>query len=312
MISKRVLSIILSAVICASVSASPKVIPFRIFKGLMIIQAKVWGQSGNYIFDTGIPDMILNTQHFDPPSRRESSGHYGVAHIKMYLNDLTLWGDAELVDLELIENGKRMTIHGMLGLHALREYEVVVDYRNQEIQLYQLERKGAQQEVMESAETGETLDLQWLEHIPYVSARVNGRDLLMGLDTGAEITTVSEKLLPSIAPKGSDHELKFLVLLGSASTPTLDIVSTNVQVGSFALPEVATGFISMHHLNELSGPKIDGLLGLNFLRHFKIRLNFKKKKMYLRKVDQEEQLAGSPVPKRNYNNEQRIRNNGQQ
>lgn len=75
----------------------------------------------------------------------------------------------------------------------------------------------------------------------------------------------------------------------------LVLLLSTFQSGYLTLPELETIYILLKHLNKLSGPKIDGLVGLNFLRHFQISLNFKKKKIYLKRIDQERlNLNGSP------------------
>lgn len=307
MTCRFILSLIVSVGICSFVSASPKIIPFRISNGLMVFRAKVQGQIGNFIFDTGIPDMVLNEQYFikrsnfssgygSRPPMNSRSGRSGGYPIKMYLDDLTLWGHAAIVDLGLLEKSKRMPIHGMLGLRALKGYEVVLDYHRQEIQLYELTRKGDRKDANDNIRFDEIVDLRFLGHLPYLSTKVNGQDLLMGLDTGAELNVLSEKRLSSITSNGRAYTQKKVFLLGSTSAKVTKTGFTNIQVGHATLPELETIFMPLKHLNELSGPKIDGLLGLNFLKHFRISLNFKKKELSLRQMDHERSFANASSP----------------
>lgn len=290
-----VLSLIVSVGICSYVSASPIIIPFRISNGLMVVRAKVHGQSGNYIFDTGIPNMVLNAQYFNKRSNFSSSYgssvHGGCYPIRMHLDDLILRGDAAIEDLGFIEKSKRMAIHGLLGLRALKRYEVVLDYYRQEIQLYELTPKGDRKGANDATIPREALELRFLGHIPYMSIKVNGQDLLMGLDTGTELNALSEKLLTHMDLRGSVYTQKNIWLLGSTSVRAADVGLTTVQVGHFERSGIETLFISLKDLNELSGPKIDGLLGLNFLKHYQVTLNFKKKKISLREMDGGEHLA---------------------
>jgi hypothetical protein len=39
--------------------------------------------------------------------------------------------------------------------------------------------------------------------------------------------------------------------------------------------------MSIDPLNKLTGPDLDGLLGQEFLKHFRTAFNFKKKEVYL-------------------------------
>lgn len=310
---KIVLNLIVSVGICSYVSASPIIIPFRISNGLMVVRAKIYGQSGNYIFDTGIPNLVLNAQYFNKRSNFSSSGYGGCYPIRMHLDDLTLWGHAAIEDLGLIEKSKRMAIHGLLGLHALKRYEVVLDYHKQEIQLYELTRKGERKGANDAMIVHETIDLHFLEHIPYLLVKVNGLKLLMGLDTGAELNVLSEKYLSRVVVEGRLYKKK-LLLLGSSSSRAVNIGLTTVQVEHFKSLEIETIFMSLRQLNELSGRKIDGLLGLNFLKHFQIALNFRKKKMYLRELDHDENFVGdsdSPDVEDKGQDGQRFRNNDQ-
>ena len=53
-------------------------VPFKNAGRLIIVQAMVDGQKGNFIFDTGAPDLILNSNHFETGLLLSSNGRGGV------------------------------------------------------------------------------------------------------------------------------------------------------------------------------------------------------------------------------------------
>lgn len=63
----------------------------------------------------------------------------------------------------------------------------------------------------------------------------------------------------------------------------------NFQIDNLMLPPMETIFMPIDPLNKLSGPDIDGLLGQEFLKHFQVAINFKKKEVYLWYKDEAEQ-----------------------
>lgn len=296
MTTRYIISNLLLAGVIFTASASPKIIPFKVVRNLMVIHATVNGQSGNFIFDTGVPGMVLNARYFQGNTNfgGDCSGFQFIAGtsgdckgnpVQMHLGELSIRGYAAVVDLKSMEQKKRMNILGMLGLQALKRYEIVLDYQLEEIQLYELDRKGNRKDPEDYLLPDESLGFRTLEHIPYIPASVNGRELRLGIDTGAEYNILSNEVNDKIKAVVEDWQPKTMVALGGTAQTVASGRVTSVEIGQQQLPGMQTLFTPLHHLNQLSGPDIHGLLGQEFLQYFRTAFNFKRKEIYLWKKD---------------------------
>ena len=95
----------------------------------------------------------------------------------------------------------------------------------------------------------------------------------LALDTGATTTMVSRRIARSLrlAPEGS----RMMVGIGgSVMTPIARLES--VKVGNAEVPNL---IVSIHDFSNT--PKFEGLLGSDFLQHFEISLDARKRQLFL-------------------------------
>lgn len=100
-----------------------------------------------------------------------------------------------------------------------------------------------------------------------------GRDVYaeMVLDTGATFTIVSSQLVEQLGIDVSKYKRKLDMntASGKIQVPIVNIENVSVKGASAEKLRVA-----VHDLPEEA--RVDGLLGLNFLRNFNVEVNFKK------------------------------------
>lgn len=285
---------LLIAITPLAAMAIPKIIPFKLVRNMMVVHASVNGQTGNFIFDSGVPGMVLNARYFQGNTNFASdcSGFQSIVgtssdckgdHVQMHLGELSIRGYAAVVDLKPMEQKKRMNILGMLGLQALKKYEIVLDYQMEEIRLYDLDGKGSRKDPEDYLLPDESLQFRSLEHIPYIAATVNGQELRLGIDTGAECNIFSEEFGNKLGV--IDQQPKTMVTLGGIVRTVPSARVASVIVGQQQLPNLEALFMPLDQLKQLSGPKLHGLLGQEFLQYFRTAFNFKRKEIYLWKKD---------------------------
>lgn len=95
-------------------------------------------------------------------------------------------------------------------------------------------------------------------------------DVLVALDTGASLTMIAERVVREIGldPLRPVAQRPTHVWGGTAELPVLRVARVRVFGQEVADLEIAYGRLS----RELG---LDGVLGLNFLRHFDLRINFR-------------------------------------
>ncbi|PHN08259.1 aspartyl protease family protein [Flavilitoribacter nigricans] len=296
MTTRYIISSLLMVSMIFTASASIKSIPFKLVRGVMVIHATVDGQTGNFILDSGVPGVVLNARYFTGKKSYaiNCSGFQfigGISEecqgrvIRMSLGEVSYRGYAAVVDLQPVEKAKRMNILGMVGFKAFKKYEVVFDFHLEEIQLYELDQKGNRTSPEHYVLPDATLNLRFLEHLPYISARIGSREIRLGLDTGAEVNILSEEIYEDNGKLVDNIRSKRIVTMGGTLETLICGNVRSLRINGQLLPEMQTIFMSLDQLNKLSGPDLDGLIGPEFLKHFRTAFNFKRKEIYFWKGD---------------------------
>lgn len=270
------------------------VIPFRTIGKTIVIQGSVDGQVGNLIIDTGIPRMVLNKRYaesarlFSPKeiegfqSANGSVQNNGMSLVFLDIQAYSARIAADVLDLKPIERQKRMNILGIVGLNLFRKYEFEIDFFSKEIRLYRLGRKGTRRILAPQALPSQTLSFQFEDHLPIITANLNGEALQLGLDTGAEMNLISAKFFEGSSHQFKNVQTKILMDLTGERITTLSAQMAGLQVGTLDLPAMHAIFIPLNtRYGGIGSKNLDGLLGYEFFQHFRVAINFKKRQVYL-------------------------------
>ena len=97
------------------------------------------------------------------------------------------------------------------------------------------------------------------------------------IDTGASITVVSEKLVEQedLAAYVEPTRMRVFGAAG-VSEDVKRVLLPRVALGSFAREQVSAAVLDMESLNETAGFAQTGILGGNFLRHFRLSFDFQR------------------------------------
>jgi predicted aspartyl protease len=112
-------------------------------------------------------------------------------------------------------------------------------------------------------------------HPMLIKARLNNshKEYIFIFDTGA-LTMVRQEVAKELGlPKGLDVEANDI----SGKSKTIDLVKLdNIIVGNMEVRDCAVGVTDF---SEIFAPKIAGILGSNFFRHFKVTIDFRDKEV---------------------------------
>jgi len=139
-------------------------------------------------------------------------------------------------------------------------------------------------------EESQTVAATWVEEIPLsvrsgqyaVEAIVdpdrNGREETIRLlvDTGAAITAIDASVLSRLGYNLNERSEYFATANGVVQAPV-------VTLGALSIGESSVNRLTIGALNFDAQKNIDGLLGMNFLRHFKFHLNQDSQKLELQR-----------------------------
>lgn len=281
----------------ATISPSRAKAKFRLAGGaqpLILLPVEVNGQGPfEFILDTGAGTSLLSSElgqslgvKIVGSKAGQSAG--GAVSVSLAQVDSIAIGSAKLegvdvglVDLSHIGRTVGAKIDGDLGYNFLKQFRITLDYRNSEIRLDDPKRieflgqSDALTEVaMRLASPSKPLIL--------VDVRANGRGpFQFAIDTGTSTTAIAPELAQQLgvasAPIGA-------AITGGAPVAVTAGTLQAFQVGAAQvdnLSVVVADFFAM--LSDALGVKLDGIVGYNFLRHYKVILDYPNETLSLLK-----------------------------
>ncbi len=258
-----------------------KKIPFQLVNNMMIVEASINGDTGSFIVDTGFPQSVINPKlvdHFKRvPGPLTASPLRGIA-VKV---DQFSWAGIKRQDMRAVamnmshlESGADLEIMGIIGAELLQGAEVMFDFRNQALLMYDDRKSWIHQQ--ESPLFSLPFDIQ--EGLPVVRAEIGGQKLKFGLDIGSRFNLLRKPLLEVLRPQVTGPVRKQR-LLGFANLPEYfdQAKLSAVEVDGQSFEQVAFVFAQ---LKRGISEDIDGTLGLDFLARYRFSINYQKKEIY--------------------------------
>lgn len=279
-------------------AGNPIVVPFMMAGNAIFIEAKINDQTGVFLFDTGASDLILNSAYFKgDPDHSEVIGLYGNPLKTAYYlaKNIEIGGTyiskdiALVLDLSSLEKAKNMCIAGIIGYSILKDFELHFDFTTQQILLFGL-RKNEKNPAWVNAD--HSFDFKMSGHIPYLEIKLGGQMVRMGIDSGSERNILQPEMLDlqSFEPTGA-------LRLAGLSTQTMRQVIGQVSgfcLGSLKMDKLEFILADLMPVSKELPVRLDGVLGVQFLKNYKVAINFKLRKIYLwelRPVSENCQLA---------------------
>jgi predicted aspartyl protease len=272
----------------ATLSPSSARVKFRLAGGaqpLILLPVAVNGEGPfGFILDTGAGTSLLSSElgqklGIKVIGSKEGQSAGGAVSVSLAKVDSLAIGSARLEDVDvglvdLSHIGKTVgaQIDGDLGHNFLKHFRITLDYRANEIRFDDPKRfepagpSGAITEVaMRLASPAKPLLL--------VDVYANGRGpFQFALDTGTSTTAITPELAKQLgvasAPIGA-------ATTGGAPVDVTAGVLQSFQVGGARINDssvVVADFFAM--LSNALGAKLDGIVGYNFLRNYKVALDY--------------------------------------
>lgn len=273
------------------------IIPFSRAGNLIIIRARVDTMEGNFILDTGAPGLVLNLTYFrnyagientDEIQGGVTGGVEADAHVKI---DSLIFGgvnyyqvEAGRINLGHIENNKGIRIHGLLGMQLFKQFEMMIDYENNQLHLHYItkrDKKDYQHEWLKDTARYIETPVDFIEHklITYVYSA--GKKLSFVIDSGAESNLIDSRLPDKIMDNLLVNKRVFLTGTGSRRVEALSGSMNTLKIGNYDVANLPVIVTNLEQLCFAYNRCLDGMLGFDFLSRQKIGFNFVKRKMYI-------------------------------
>lgn len=260
-------------------------LPFTLAGRLILLEARVDTMVGNFILDTGAPFLVLNKSWFrryGTTAVAQASGITGgISDVMSTMVREVQLGEvvynqveADVIELNHLENSRGIPIFGLLGLNLFKSFEVRIDYDKQQLKLFRLDKKGKRL-------SGHTQEKP-LEEVPFYLS--NNTLLLDGtlaevpmrfcLDSGAEVNVLHNRL-PKKAMSGvMINSRSILTGTGNRRIEVLRGTMTGVHFHKFKVPPMPVLITHLGNMSRAYNLRIDGMLGYDFLSIAPVSINF--------------------------------------
>jgi predicted aspartyl protease len=278
----------------ATLSPKSAKVKFRLAGGaqpLILLPVRVNGEGPfEFILDTGAGTSLLSSDlakklNIKIISTKEGQSAGGKISVSLAKVDSFAVGQAKLEDLDvgivdLTHIGKTIgtKIDGDVGYNFLKHFRITIDYHDCEIRFDEprrIERLGRSSKTevpMRLASVAKPLLL--------VQVHANGHGpFQFAIDTGTSTTAIAPELAQQISLEGSP--VGPLTTGGEQVNVTAGTLES-FQVGRARIDDlvvVVADFFSM--LSQAVGARLDGIVGYNFLRNFRVVIDYPGEKFRL-------------------------------
>ncbi len=266
--------------------ANSTIVPFTILEGMMVVEATVNQQKGNYIIDTGAPTLVLNEQ----PSASSQLGRgisNGLLTEEVIIQEFNWSGihkkdvDAFMVDISHLEKISGRDLAGIIGYDILKEVELLVDYQTQTVQLSPLKTKTSN-----IKKPVAVIPFTMQAHLPVIKVRIGKKKLRLALDTASESNILDQKIFSKInAALISNHQVGEIQGVDQQVKKVQVATVQQTSVKGLSLLSMNYLFTDLSHLKTESGLYIDGLLGYPFFKQGKMSINYHEQKIYIWEIN---------------------------
>ena len=266
-------------------------IRFGVLHQLMMVQATVNHKTGYLCIDTGIKGLVLNEQLFD--GIRQNVGIVNskgdiipsqsvFAHVE--LGCLTRsFPNARTANLHHIFNNDNNLVLGMIGWEIFDNKEILIDYLNAKIILFNLDIEGHRIEISDQFNSiAKSSSLHFVGQFPCIIAEVGNKKLNLILDSGATSNVICQSLYHKFKSNNVPVKKVQIRHLGGTSADLSLTKFAGLQIGHITTLPMKTLWYSLAPLNlRNGGSEIHGIIGQELFKQYQVGINFRKNEVTL-------------------------------
>jgi hypothetical protein len=264
--------------------------PARVLNGLLVVEAEVDGQRGNFLLDTGAPALVLNKRAFAPPGAETTLAIAGSTGVNGKMAGMSYhrvqkfdwqgirFQQKEVPTLDLTSLEQKLgglPLLGLIGYNLLSQYAVTLDYRAGQVRLRQPDPAAT------PAPALMRVPFTLSGHLPVVPMTVAGQTFQVGVDCGAQANLLDQQYQAGLA-----HVLRkaSTARLSGADAATRTVSTARLPevrlAGPLAFRKQATVFADLAHLNQNPNrAPLQGLVGYPLLSQYRTTIDYVNKEL---------------------------------
>ncbi|OAV45033.1 aspartyl protease family protein [Lewinella sp. 4G2] len=254
---------------------------FDFSNNLIYFTAVADGKRGNFILDTGAPEVLINDRGLasrgSAPVGIAAGGEVSLADhfIKSFVftgkEHRKMW--AYSLDLRPLETRIGKEVDGFVGYNLLGDSELRIDYFARTFQLVASEKRP----VHFGRQPDHEVAFSMVGHLPVVTVKLGKQKLRLALDTGASVSLIDASVAQT-KPSGSKMNIQGLD--GEAFVANLVNLDGNADLPQLENLEFASFEVTQQSASR-SGKDIHGILGSDYLSKFVIGIDYRRRRLYL-------------------------------
>lgn len=256
---------------------------FELLDRMIIVEAKLDGEIGKYILDTGSPMLILNKAPKSNSTTLGGISENGKAEFIKVHN--FQWAgisnkeiDAIAFDMSNLEKTLGYKINGLIGQNIYNNYELYLDVANQKVQLF----KAYRSKLHKNNKYQQKISFSSKSHLPIITVKINGKKYRFGIDTGAEVNVLNKNIKHDLDSGFLDiFELSNLHGLGGITQEVESANLTKFKIKGKEFESFNFLLIDLTSFEEEYDLQLDGILGYPFLAKNILSINYQKQKIYI-------------------------------
>jgi hypothetical protein len=269
------------------------IIPIKRVDRLLLVEARIDTMQGNFIIDTGAPDLILNHTYFrkywvSSDAIASNVGGIPSGPVKnTWIDQLEIRElrferiKATLTELAHIENRSSIKVLGLLGVAIFKEFSMTIDLQQNVLILKKLDKKGNELSKLETPTTTKTMKIpiKIVNNTIMLQGVVAGKKLNLCLDSGAETNVLNGNVSDKVLKKFTLARRSVLLGTGGSKVEVLVGRLDDFTIGTMNLSNLPTVISNLEEFGDASEQQIDGMIGFEFLNKGIICINFRKKEL---------------------------------
>lgn len=271
------------------------ILPLNRVGNLIHIQASAGQQEGAFLIDTGYRGVLLNGKYFKGTpcdlvlqGSNGLGGRLSITEVDLKLGLILVQGHkAHIGDLNRLEKSIGIPLLGILGSTIFEDFELMIDYLNNDLVLIRLDEFGEKMVLLPGVSPPtDTLSFGFKGHLPVIEVQIGDQDMQLGIDSGAASNLFRSNSWSDLEPFLWGHHEPYLSGLGNMRRKTKAGMISDMQLEGIPFRSMRTLFSNIGHINrDLVGPNVDGILGYEFLKQYRMSFNYRKQKLYLWRGD---------------------------
>jgi predicted aspartyl protease/thioredoxin-like negative regulator of GroEL len=283
--------------------ASHAVLPFEALDNRPILRVRINGQKTplRFVLDTGSGMSVLSEETAErlgirPVARgglaRAIGGGGRFEIVYGHLDSIEL-GEVRIENVPVYIRhffDTHNPVDGYLGIAALSRLVTAVDYGTRRLTLVRQRRVDPEINLDQPVKqnSAETLDVRPGVDVPVrttSSGFLSGEVVIEGIDkplnfiidTGATVTVLSERAAALDQALGFIQQNRMKVFgAAGVSDDVKTALLPRIAIGSYSRERVNAAVLNLEPINETAGFQQNGILGGNFLRHFRVVFDFQR------------------------------------